>query len=274
MNVFQATPATASSPNPPPPTEVGRLVFRLARESHPRTCENFKLFCQGTVIPFDKKAAKDQKVFSYVNTPFTRVTEDGIQGGNIHKLYDPTAVVNSAASAASTVPAAGGRSSGNNSRSGSPAAGQRSSSPGAGGGGTVKEGGKNVIPESQLQSVYGPVFADENRGVIPFQFGTLAMCNSSAPDTNGCQFFICTTKPHPTNYELTLASTEHLLNHYVSFGELVEGAEVLELVSSGMSQLTVNESGDVRGAPIVYVVGSCGVLGGDVTPQASSSPKK
>lgn len=261
MDVMSSQLGTA---NAAAPTEVGRLIFRLSRQTHPRTCDNFRLLALGTVIPADKKPTKEQKIFSYVNTPFTRVTEDGIQGGNIHRLFDPIARQASVATHSNSISA----------RTASPpsgAGGPRSSSPSAG----ATKASKNEVPESQLQSVYGPVFADEAKGSLQVGYGSLLMA-SAGPNTNGCQFFVCTKRPNPADLILTHEAVAHLGKNYVAFGELVEGAEVLELVASGMAAMAPadRDDGDVRGAPIVYYVGACGVVGFDPLAQAAATSKR
>jgi hypothetical protein len=64
------------------------------------------------------------------------------------------------------------------------------------------------------ESIYGGKFADEPFRVRHTKAGLLSMANAG-PNTNGSQFFI------------TLATTPHLDNKHVVFGEVVSGMEVL-----------------------------------------------
>jgi peptidyl-prolyl cis-trans isomerase A (cyclophilin A) len=66
----------------------------------------------------------------------------------------------------------------------------------------------------------GYQFEDEVEGNPPFSKpGYLAMANAG-PDTNGCQFFI------------TVAPTPHLNGKHTVFGEVIEGQDVAEAIST------------------------------------------
>lgn len=92
------------------------------------------------------------------------------------------------------------------------------------------------------KSVYGNKFPDENFKLRHIGRGVLSMANAG-PNTNGSQFFICTTK------------TPHLDGRHTVFGVVVDGWDVVRKVESLGSR-----SGKV-GRKIV--VARCGVLSND-----------
>ncbi|KAF9538274.1 cytochrome P450 monooxygenase 7 [Mortierella hygrophila] len=88
-------------------------------------------------------------------------------------------------------------------------------------------------------SIYGEKFADENFTIKHTGPGLLSMANSG-PNTNGCQFFITSTK------------TEYLDNKHVVFGKLIDGLLTLrkiENVQTGLQnkpklQVVITECGE------------------------------
>ncbi|XP_053964686.1 peptidyl-prolyl cis-trans isomerase E [Anastrepha ludens] len=89
------------------------------------------------------------------------------------------------------------------------------------------------------KSIYGKKFADENFTLKHNGFGTLSMANSG-PNTNGSQFFICTTK------------TDWLDNKHVVFGHVISGADVVRKMERCGSK-----SGATTQKIVIY---SCGEL--------------
>lgn len=89
------------------------------------------------------------------------------------------------------------------------------------------------------RSIYGNKFPDENFELKHTGLGTLSMANAG-PNTNGSQFFICTSK------------TTWLDNKHVVFGHVVEGIDIVRKIdlmgsNSGATskKILIDDCGDV-----------------------------
>merc|ERR1712179_227632 len=89
------------------------------------------------------------------------------------------------------------------------------------------------------KSIYGDEFQDENFALKHTGPGILSMANAG-PNTNGSQFFLCTTK------------TSHLDGKHVVFGAVVQGMDVVQKVESFGSQ-----SGKTKKKIVVADCGQC-----------------
>jgi peptidylprolyl isomerase len=104
------------------------------------------------------------------------------------------------------------------------------------------------------ESIYGTTFRDESfsgKAGKHTGLGCLSMANAG-PNTNGSQFFICTT------------ATPWLDGKHVVFGRVVEGLDVVKKV-----ERLGSSSGKTRGR---IVIADCGEVA--VTPTAAAKPKE
>mmetsp|Transcript_11582 Transcript_11582/g.21977 ORF Transcript_11582/g.21977 Transcript_11582/m.21977 type:complete len:186 (+) Transcript_11582:59-616(+) len=103
------------------------------------------------------------------------------------------------------------------------------------------------------ESIYGDKFRDENFKHKHTGPGILSMANAG-PNTNGSQFFLCTT------------ATPHLNGKHVVFGKVVEGMDVVRLVEKEGTS-----NGKTR-RPVV--IEDCGELGGGGGKARERSPRR
>ena len=92
----------------------------------------------------------------------------------------------------------------------------------------------------RLQSIYGRTFKDENFQIRHDKPGQLSMANAG-PNTNGSQFFI------------TFVACPWLDGKHTVFGEVDEGADLLELLERCGSQsgrpranIVIEKSGEIE----------------------------
>jgi peptidyl-prolyl cis-trans isomerase A (cyclophilin A) len=123
-----------------------------------------------------------------------------------------------------------------------------------------------VIPNFMIQggdqlgtgsSNIGFTFKDEFSPDLTFaEPGKLAMANAG-PNTNGGQFFI------------TVAPTEWLNNHHSIFGEVVEGQDVVDMISQ-----VPRDAGDKPQEPVIMQKVTVVDVRGQAKPPAAAAPKE